>query len=118
MFASPSQSETDDGFVLLAGWSARRTPTGAYPVGYLALREQLVSKLSEGTVAGSLYVHRRCRIQRLSAAARANGGWQVPGRHMATGVRRDSPRRHQPRGPEVGLCKIVGLLKKAGWRAR
>ena len=41
--------ETDDGFVVLAGSTARRTPTGTFPPGYLALRDQLVA---DGKLAG------------------------------------------------------------------
>lgn len=48
--ASATARETDDGFVVLAGSTARRTPTGTFPAGYLALRDQLVAdgKLIDG----------------------------------------------------------------------
>lgn len=47
--ASATARETDDGFVVMAGSTARRTPTGTFPAGYLALRDQLVAdgKLSD-----------------------------------------------------------------------
>lgn len=41
--AAATARETDDGFIVLAGSSARRTPTGTFPAGYLALRDQLVA---------------------------------------------------------------------------
>lgn len=41
--AAATGQETDDGFVVLAGSTARRTPTGTFPAGYLALRDQLVA---------------------------------------------------------------------------
>ena len=49
--ASATARETDDGFVVLAGSTARRTPTGTFPAGYLELRDQLVAdgKLAGGT---------------------------------------------------------------------
>ncbi len=40
--ASATARETDDGFVVLAGSTARRTPSGTFPAGYLALRDQLI----------------------------------------------------------------------------
>lgn len=40
--ATATARETDDGFVVLAGSTARRTPSGTFPAGYLALRDQLV----------------------------------------------------------------------------
>ena len=48
--ASATARETDDGFVVMAGSTARRTPTGTFPAGYLALRDQLVAggKLAAG----------------------------------------------------------------------
>jgi len=48
--ASATAHETDDGFVVLAGSTARRTPTGTFPAGYLALRDQFVAdgKLTDG----------------------------------------------------------------------
>lgn len=48
--ASATGRETDDGFAVLAGSTARRMPTGTFPRGYLALRDQLVAdgKLVEG----------------------------------------------------------------------
>src|SRR5690606_41519373 len=48
--ATATAQETDDGFVVLAGSTARRAPTGTFPPGYLALRDQLVAdgKLVEG----------------------------------------------------------------------
>ncbi|HET6410027.1 MAG TPA: DUF4357 domain-containing protein [Chthoniobacteraceae bacterium] len=48
--ATARAQETDDGFVVLEGSTARRTPTGTFPAGYLALRDQLVvdGKLVEG----------------------------------------------------------------------
>lgn len=52
--ASATAHETDDGFVVLAGSTARRTPTGTFPAGYLALRDQLVAdgKLTDGPAPG------------------------------------------------------------------
>ena len=41
--ATATGRETDDSFVVLAGSTARRSPTGTFPRGYLALREQLVA---------------------------------------------------------------------------
>lgn len=35
--------ETEDGFVVLAGSRARRTPSGTFPAGYRALRDKLVA---------------------------------------------------------------------------
>lgn len=48
--ASATARETDDGFVVLAGSTARRTPSGTFPGGYLALRDQFVAdrKLIDG----------------------------------------------------------------------
>src|SRR5690606_29285362 len=48
--AVATAQETDDGFVVLAGSTARRTPTGTFPAGYFALRDQLIAdgKLVEG----------------------------------------------------------------------
>jgi hypothetical protein len=42
--------ETEEGFVVLAGTTARRTPTETFPAGYLALRNELLSngKLTDG----------------------------------------------------------------------
>jgi hypothetical protein len=39
--ATARARETDDGFVVLAGSTARRAPSGTFPAGYLALREKL-----------------------------------------------------------------------------
>jgi hypothetical protein len=41
--ASATARETDDGFVVMAGSTVRRTPSGTFPAGYLALRDQLVA---------------------------------------------------------------------------
>jgi hypothetical protein len=48
--ASATARETDDGFVVLAGSTARRIPTETFPTGYLALRNQLVAngQLTDG----------------------------------------------------------------------
>jgi hypothetical protein len=48
--ASALGREIDDGFAVLAGSTARRSPTETFPAGYLALRDQLVveGKLIEG----------------------------------------------------------------------
>jgi hypothetical protein len=42
--------ETDDGFVVLAASTARRTPTETFPAGYFALRDQLLAdgELTDG----------------------------------------------------------------------
>lgn len=40
--ASATARETDDGFVVLVGSTARRTPSETFPAGYLALRDQLI----------------------------------------------------------------------------
>jgi hypothetical protein len=40
--ASARGQETDDGFVVLAGSTARKGATGTFPAGYLAQREQLI----------------------------------------------------------------------------
>jgi hypothetical protein len=42
--------ETEEGFAVLAGSTARRTPTETFPAGYLALRDQLLAdgKLTNG----------------------------------------------------------------------
>jgi hypothetical protein len=42
--------ETEEGFVVLAGSTARRTPTETFPAGYLALRDQIIAdgKLAYG----------------------------------------------------------------------
>jgi len=40
--ASATARETDDGFVVLAGSTARKAGTGTFPAGYRALRDQLV----------------------------------------------------------------------------
>ncbi|MBX3582831.1 MAG: DUF4357 domain-containing protein [Rhizobiaceae bacterium] len=55
--ASATAKETDDGFVVLAGSTARRAPSETFPRGYLALRDQLVAegKLVEGP-SPELYV--------------------------------------------------------------
>ena len=55
--ASATGQETDDGFVVLAGSTARRSPSETFPRGYLALRDQLVAegKLVEGP-SPQLYV--------------------------------------------------------------
>jgi hypothetical protein len=54
--ASATARETDDGFIVLAGSTARRTPTETFPAGYLALRDQLIAsgKLTHGP-ASDLY---------------------------------------------------------------
>ncbi len=51
--ASARARETDDGFVVLAGSTARRQHTGTFPRGYLALRERLLAEghLVEGPSA-------------------------------------------------------------------
>ena len=41
--ASARARETDDGFVVLPGSTARRTPSSTFPAGYLALRDQLIA---------------------------------------------------------------------------
>jgi len=41
--ASATARETDDGFVVLAGSTARRAATGTFPAGYLDLRSRLVA---------------------------------------------------------------------------
>jgi hypothetical protein len=48
--ASATARETEEGFVVLAGSTARRIPTGTFPAGYLALRNQLIAdgKLTDG----------------------------------------------------------------------
>jgi hypothetical protein len=48
--------EAEEGFVVLAGSTARRTPTETFPAGYLALRNQLLAdgKLTDGP-ASDLY---------------------------------------------------------------
>jgi hypothetical protein len=48
--ASATAHETEEGFVVLAGSTARRTPTETFPAGYLALRNQLIAdgKLTDG----------------------------------------------------------------------
>jgi hypothetical protein len=48
--ASATARETEEGFVVLAGSTARRTPTETFPAGYLALRDQLIAdgKLTDG----------------------------------------------------------------------
>jgi hypothetical protein len=48
--ASATARETEEGFVVLAGSTARRTPTETFPEGYLALRDQLLAdaKLTDG----------------------------------------------------------------------
>lgn len=48
--ATATGHETEDGFVVRVGSTARRTPTGTFPAGYLALRDRLVAegKLVEG----------------------------------------------------------------------
>ena len=40
--ATATARESDDGFVVLAGSTARRQGTGTFPAGYLALRDQLI----------------------------------------------------------------------------
>lgn len=47
--ASATARETEEGFVVLAGSTARPTPTETFPAGYLALRDQLVA---DGKLAG------------------------------------------------------------------
>jgi hypothetical protein len=47
--ASATAHETEEGFVVLAGSTARHTPTETFPAGYLALRDQLVA---DGKLAG------------------------------------------------------------------
>lgn len=42
--ASATARETDEGFLVLAGSTARRTPSSTFPAGYAALREQLLSQ--------------------------------------------------------------------------
>jgi hypothetical protein len=48
--------ETEKGFIVLAGSTARRTPTETFPAGYLALRDHLIAdgKLTDGP-ASDLY---------------------------------------------------------------
>jgi hypothetical protein len=48
--ASATAHETEEGFVVLAGSTARRIPTETFPAGYLALRDQLIAdgKLADG----------------------------------------------------------------------
>lgn len=48
--ASARARETDDGFVVLTGSTARRQHTGTFPRGYLALRQRLLAegRLMEG----------------------------------------------------------------------
>lgn len=48
--ASATARETDEGFVVQASSTARRTPSGTFPAGYLALRDKLVAdgKLTDG----------------------------------------------------------------------
>jgi hypothetical protein len=54
--ASATARETEEGFVVLTGSTARRTPTETFPAGYLALRDQLIAsgKLTHGP-ASDLY---------------------------------------------------------------
>lgn len=42
--ASARATETEDGFVVLAGSTARRTPSSTFPAGYEALRDQLLGQ--------------------------------------------------------------------------
>jgi hypothetical protein len=41
--ASATGRETEDGFVVFAGSTARRTPSGTFPAGYASLRDRLVA---------------------------------------------------------------------------
>ena len=41
--AEASARETEDGFVVLAGSTARKGQSGTFPAGYLALREKLIA---------------------------------------------------------------------------
>lgn len=49
--AAAQAVETDEGFIVLAGLTARRNPSATFPAGYLALRDQLMDagQLVEGT---------------------------------------------------------------------
>lgn len=51
--ASATARETGDGFVVLAGSTARRTGTDTFPAGYRTLREQLIQdeRLVDGATA-------------------------------------------------------------------
>ena len=42
--ASATACETDDGFVVLAGSTARRAHSGTFPACYLVLRDQLLTR--------------------------------------------------------------------------
>lgn len=46
--ASATARETDKGFVVLAGSTCRRTPSGTFPVGYLVLRESADHRWTAG----------------------------------------------------------------------
>jgi hypothetical protein len=52
--ASATARETDDGFVVLAGSTARRGATETFPAGYRALRDQLIAggRMFEEPAAG------------------------------------------------------------------
>ncbi|OJX47953.1 DUF4357 domain-containing protein [Devosia sp. 66-22] len=41
--AAATGQETEDGFVVFAGSTARRTPSGTFPAGYAALRDRLLT---------------------------------------------------------------------------
>lgn len=55
--ASARARETEDGFVVLVGSTARRSPSATFPPGYLVLRDQLIASgaLVEDTTSTELY---------------------------------------------------------------
>lgn len=69
--ASATGRETDEGFVVLAGSTARKTPSGTFPAGYAALRDKLIAngQLVEGSTPDLLMFAGDVTFSSPSAAA-------------------------------------------------
>ena len=96
--ASAIARETDDGFVVLAGSTARLTPSGTFPAGYLEHRDRLVA---EGKlVAGPTPDPARASPRTWCSPVRAP-------RHRPW--RRAAPAAHESgRSRGSGRCKRIG----------
>ena len=77
--ASAQAIETDEGFIVLAGSTARRGETSTFPAGYLALREKLASDGALVTDGGQFRFDRDVRFTSPSAAAAIVAGRSASG---------------------------------------